>query len=109
MKNLYYLLILMMVVACSSNKQPEYIKTSDDPLFYMSTAKPPAVCKQIGYTSGSYNTFIKTPHQGKNLHPMHINKALSIGGNYLEKDHFAGKGIVYSCPVDALNKLEQMN
>ncbi len=106
MKKLISYFIVTIFVACSSTTHSDLIKANNEPLVYMSTAKPPANCKLLGYTKGPYNTFNGNPQQGRNLHQSHINQAIKMGGNYLEKNHFMEKGIVYLCPVDELQKLE---
>ncbi|WP_279639044.1 hypothetical protein [Aquella oligotrophica] len=40
MKQLLLSSIVLILAACSSSKEPEYIKANSEPLVYMSTAKP---------------------------------------------------------------------
>lgn len=110
MKRLLLSGTVLILAACSSNKEPEYIKANSEPLVYMSTAKPPLNCKLLGYTSGPYHTYgVGNNSQGRNLHQSHINQAIRLGGNYLQKDHQRDKGYVYSCPESEILKMEKTN
>lgn len=97
----------ILLAACSSNSQPEYIKANSEPLVYMSTAHPPSSCKRLGTIVGPY---VNTNNwQARNLHQVYINKTMQLGGNYLEKDHVRERGYVYNCPIDELKKMEETN
>lgn len=107
MKQLLIYSTFILLAACSSTNQPEYIEANSEPLVYMSTAHPPANCKRLGTIAGPYVN--NNNWQARNLHQVYINKTMKLGGNYLEKDHAKERGYVYSCPIDELKKMEETN